>query len=76
MSSSKHVPTILYVVFVAESKEWLGYKLGTIVVNDPPGNTKSVNDMVFDEIDHISYFNLYEQCNFRLFWEVIDYRKD
>ena len=28
-------------------------------MDDPPRDTKSVNDMVFDKINHIRSFNLY-----------------
>ena len=62
-------------VLVIELIEWLACKLETIVVNDPPGDTKSVDDM-FDEVDHISGFNFSEWCSFRPLWEVIGYRKD
>ena len=33
--------------------ERLTCELGTIVVDDSSGNTKSVDDMMFDEIDHV-----------------------
>jgi len=45
-------------------------------MDDPLGDTKSVDDMVFDEFDYVSDFNLNEFCSFRLLWEVIDYCKD
>jgi len=32
-------------------------ELETIIVDDPFGDTKSVDDMVFDEADHIGGFN-------------------
>jgi len=41
--------------------------LGTIIMDDPPGDTKSMDDMVFDEVDHIGGFNFSEWCGFRPF---------
>ena len=38
-----------------------------------PGDTKSVDDMVFDEVDHIGGFNFSERCGFCPFQEVIDF---
>ena len=51
-------------------------QFGTIIVNDTPGDTKSMDDMVFDEGDYIGGFNFNEWYNFRPLWEVIGYRKD
>ena len=40
-------------ILVAKLIKQLACKLGTIVVDDPSGDTKSVDDIVFDEVDHI-----------------------
>jgi len=42
----------------------LARKLRTIVMNDPPGDTKSVDDMVFDEVNNIGGFNFSERYSF------------
>jgi len=34
-------------------------------MNDPSGDTKSMDDMVFDEDEHIGGFNFSEWCHFR-----------
>jgi len=39
--------------------------MGIIVMDDTPGDTKLVDDMVFDEVDHISGLNFNEWYNFR-----------
>jgi len=67
---------ILNPVLVTGLIEWLACKLGTIVVDGPPADTKSVDDLVFDEVDHINDLNFSKQCNFCSFWEVIGYHKD
>jgi len=40
------------------------------------GDTKSMDDMVFDEVDNISGFNFNKQCSFCPLCEVIGYHKD
>ena len=48
-------------------------RIGAIVVNDPSGDTKSVDDMMSDEVNHVGDFNLSERDSL---WEVIIYCKD
>jgi len=45
-------------------------------MNDPPGNTKSKNDVMFDEVNHVSDFHFNKWYSFRPLWEIIDYHKD
>jgi len=33
-------------------------------MGDPPGNTKSTNDVVFNEVNHINDFNFNERYDF------------
>jgi len=47
-----------------------------IVMDNPPENTKSINDMVFDEVNYATGFNFCERYDFRTLWEVINYCKD
>ena len=54
----------------------MAHKLRSIVMDDPPGDTKSVDDMVFDEVNNIAGYNFGERYSFTLFWEVIGYRED
>jgi len=35
----------------------LARKLRTVVMDDPSGYTKSMDDMVFDEVNNVSRFN-------------------
>ena len=35
----------------------MAYELGTVIVDDPPRDTKSMDDMVFDEINHVRGFD-------------------
>jgi len=51
---------ILYSILVADPVEWLAHKLSAIVMDDPLGNTKSMYDMVFDEVNNIGRFNFDE----------------
>ena len=37
-------------------------------MDDPLGDTKSVDDIVFDEASNITGFNFSEQYNFLTFW--------
>ena len=39
-------------------------QLGTIIMDDPPGDTKSMDDMVFDEINHIRGFDFNQWYSF------------
>ena len=48
-------------VLVAELIERLACKLETIIVNDPPWDTKLVDDMMFDEVYHVDGFNFSER---------------
>jgi len=45
-------------------------------MDNPPGDAKLVDDMVFDEVDYIGGFNFSERCSFRPLKEIIGYRKD
>ena len=45
-------------------------------MNDPPRDTKFVDNMVFDEVVHISELNLLEWCSFCPLLKVISYCKD
>jgi len=45
-------------------------------VDNPTGNTKSVDDMVFDEVNNIARFNFAEWYSFRPHGEVISYCED
>jgi len=56
--------------------ERLTYELGTIVMDDPSEDTKSVDKMMSDEINHVGGFNFNKRNNFYPLWEVISYRKD
>ena len=51
----------------AEPIEYLAYELGTVVVDDPSRDTKSMDDMVFDEINHIRGFNFNQWYSLRPF---------
>ena len=54
----------------------IGSQIEDIVIDDPPGDTKSMYDMVFDEANNIGSFNFDEPYNFRTLWEVIGYSED
>jgi len=54
----------------------LAHKLETIVMDDPPGDTKSMDDMVSDEINNIGSFNFSKWYSFRPFREVIGYSEN
>jgi len=54
-------------VLIAEPIERLTCELRIIVVDDPSRDTKSVDDMMSDEVDHVGGFNLSERDNFCLF---------
>ena len=45
-------------------------------MDDPPGNTKSMYDIVFDEVNNIGSFNFDERHGFCLFCKVIGYSED
>ena len=45
-------------------------------MDDPPGDTKSMDYMVFDEVSNIGGFNFSERYDFCPFREVIGYRKN
>jgi len=51
----------------------IGLQIGD---HDLPGDTKLVDDMVFDEADNIYGFNFSKQRSFRLLCEVVSYRKN
>jgi len=56
--------------------ERLTCKQGTIIVDDPSGDTKSVDDMIFDEVDYVGGFNFSERDSLCPLREVISYQKD
>jgi len=45
-------------------------------MDDPSGDTKSMDDIVFEEVDDISRFNLSKRYDFCLLWKVTSYCKD
>jgi len=45
-------------------------------MDDQSGDTIQVDDMMFDEADHVGDFNFSEQDSFCPLREVISYRKD
>ena len=45
-------------------------------MDDPSGDTKSVDDLMFDEVDHVGGFNFSERDSLCPLREVISYRKD
>ena len=63
-------------VFITKLIECLALRLKTIVMDDPSGDTKSVDDIVFDEVNNIICFNFSERYSFCSLWKVISYRKD
>ena len=47
--------------------EYLAHELGTVIMDDLPRDTKPINDMVFDEINHVESFGFnqwYGFCHF------------
>jgi len=70
ISSWRH---ILNPIIVAKLIEYLACKLGTIIMNNPPGDTKPMNDMVFDKVDHVGSFNFNKWYNLCPLWEIISY---
>ena len=52
---------ILNLVTITEPIEYLACKLGTVIMDDPPRDTKSMDDIVFDEINHVESFD-FNQC--------------
>ena len=53
----KRLKPHLNLVLVAELIGYLACKLGTVVMNNPPGDTKSMDDMVFNEVNHVENFD-------------------
>jgi len=51
----------------------LADKLGPIIMNNLSWHTKEVNDVKFNEFDHVKYFYLSQGNSFSLFREVIGY---
>ena len=45
-------------------------------MDDPPGDTKSIDDMVFDEVDYVNSLNFDERYHFRLLRKVVGNFKD
>ena len=52
---------ILNSVLITKLIELLARKLWSTVMDDPSGDTKSMDDMVFDEVNNIGDFNLSER---------------
>ena len=67
---------ILNSVFIAEPIEYLACKLGTVIMDDLPRDTESMDDMVFDEINHVGSFDFNQWYGFCPLWKVIGYRQD
>jgi len=44
----------------------LARKLGTVIMDDPPRDTKLMDNMVFDEINYVRSFNFYQWYSFCL----------
>ena len=60
-------------VLITELIEYLTYKLGTVIMDDPPRDTKSMDDMVFDKINHVGSFNFHKWYTLYPLLEVISY---
>jgi len=45
-------------------------------MDDPPGDTKSMDDMVFNEVNTVGSLNFSEWYSFRPFRKVISYSKN
>jgi len=45
-------------------------------MDDLSGDTKSVDDMMSDKVDHIGGFNFSERDSLCPLWEIIGYYKD
>jgi len=45
-------------------------------MDDPSGDTKLMDDIVFDEVNNVSRFNFSKRYNFYPLWKVVSYRKD
>ena len=45
-------------------------------MDNPSGNIESMNDMVFDEVNHPNGFNFYKWYDIHTLREVINYYKD
>ena len=59
--------------FVAEPLKSLDDELGPIIMNNPSWYTKAVNDVMFNELDHIRCLYLPQRDSFGPFREVVDY---
>ena len=58
------VEATFFMWYLSQNRKKLAYKMGTIIVDDPSGNTKSVDDMVFDEVNYVNGFNFGERHGF------------
>ena len=47
-------------VLITKLIEYLAHELGTVIMDDPPRDTKSMDDMVFDKINHVKSFNFHQ----------------
>ena len=48
-----------------------GLLIGMFVIDDPPGNIKLMDDMMFYEVNNYSHFNFGELYNIRQLRELI-----
>ena len=51
-------------------------KLGTVIMNNPPGYTKSIDDVMFNEVDYVGSLNFNKWYCFRPFGKVLGDCKD
>ncbi|MFG1569927.1 hypothetical protein ACDT16_13660 [Staphylococcus aureus] len=63
-------------VFVAKPVKRMTYELMSVVIDDPSGNTEAVNDVVFNEVDHIRGFHFHQRYRFCPLGEVVRNGKD
>ena len=58
---------------LTESLKGLADELRPIIMDDPSWHTKAVNDVMFNEFDHVRCFYLPQRDSFSPFREVIGY---
>ena len=58
---------------VAESLEYLANEQRPIIVDNLSWHAKAVDYVMFDKLDHATYFYLLQRDNLYPFREVIDY---
>jgi len=64
---------ILNLILIAKLIEYLARKLGTIIINNPPWDTKPMNDMAFDKVDYVGSLNFNKWYSLCLLREIIGY---